>query len=184
MSFAYNSTLNKATGFSPFYLIFGRSSRLPIDSMFDIEVDGDTRRYKTYEQFVNTWKASMQEALIIVNNVTKRNRRSGTAYYNKKVFGSDIHIGDRILLRNLGERGDTGKLRSYWEDVVTTKDTKLQVFTIKPEEGGRERKVHRTTEQIAISFLVNSNRDYVLVWGSKIGNPTKLVYSKVSCDLR
>ena len=40
----------------------------------------------------------------------------------------------------------TGKLRAYWEDkiyVVTTKDTKLPLFTIKPEEGGQERKVHR-----------------------------------------
>ena len=70
MFFAYHSTINKATGFSPFYLMFGQSSRLPIDSMFDMEADGNKRRHKTYEQFVNTWKASMQ-VLTIVKNVTK-----------------------------------------------------------------------------------------------------------------
>ena len=46
----------------------------------------------------------------------------------------------------MGERGGAGKLRSYWEEkiyVVATKDTQLPVFTIRPEEGGRERRVPR-----------------------------------------
>ena len=87
----------------------------------------------------------MQEALAIVNNITKQNRKRSTAYYHNKVFGSEIQIGDRVLLRNMGERGGAGKLRSYWEEkiyVVATKDTQLPVFTIRPEEGGRERRVH------------------------------------------
>lgn len=37
LTFAYNSTRNKATGFSPFYQMFGRQSRLSIDSMFQID---------------------------------------------------------------------------------------------------------------------------------------------------
>ena len=146
MSFAYNSTVNKATGFSPFYLMFGRSSRLPIDLIFGIDVDGNKQRHKTHDQFVNTWETSMQEALKIVDDTTKQNRRRSTVYYNKKVFGSEIQIGDRVLLRNMGERGGTGKLRSYWEEkiyVVVNKDIKLPIFTIRPEEGGRERGVHR-----------------------------------------
>ena len=34
--FAYNNTTNKSTRYSPFFLMFGKSSKLPVDSIFDI----------------------------------------------------------------------------------------------------------------------------------------------------
>ena len=34
--FAYNNTINKSTRYSPFFLMFGKSSKLPVDSIFDI----------------------------------------------------------------------------------------------------------------------------------------------------
>ena len=49
--FAYNSTINKSTSFSPFFLMFGRSSWLPIDSM--VSVDISVTEKKTYNQFVS-----------------------------------------------------------------------------------------------------------------------------------
>ena len=35
LSFVYNCTRNDSTGFSPYYLLFGRNPRLPVDLMFE-----------------------------------------------------------------------------------------------------------------------------------------------------
>ena len=37
LTFAYDSTVNKSTGFTPFYLMLGRASHLPMDNMFEIQ---------------------------------------------------------------------------------------------------------------------------------------------------
>ena len=49
LMFAYNGIVNKVTGYSSFFLMVGRSSRLPIDSMFPC--DEMCRRH-----IVNLWR--------------------------------------------------------------------------------------------------------------------------------
>ena len=36
-AFAYNNTINKSTRYSPFFLMFRQSSKLPVDSIFDVQ---------------------------------------------------------------------------------------------------------------------------------------------------
>ncbi len=55
----YNCTKNEATGYAPYYLIFGWSPRLPIDLLFGL---GRDESRDTYDDYANHWKKRMQEA--------------------------------------------------------------------------------------------------------------------------
>lgn len=48
---AYNCTKNYATGFSPYFLMFGREARLPTDLCFGISSDGENE--VKYHQYVD-----------------------------------------------------------------------------------------------------------------------------------
>ena len=144
--FAYNSTINKSTGYSPFFLMFGRSSRLPIDSMFTF--DTGVTNQKTYDQFVTDWKNQMNEAIQIAQQKANKAAEQNRHQYDKKIHGDDIVVGDRVLLRNFSEKGGTGTLRALWENtiyVVVGKEDNLPVYRIKPEnsKGTSIKKVHR-----------------------------------------
>lgn len=45
-----------------FYLMFGRSSYLPIDSMFRLNDTTNSNVVDTYDEYVTTWKKMMDEA--------------------------------------------------------------------------------------------------------------------------
>ena len=146
LSFAYNVTVNKTTGFSPYELMFGRKPRLPIDSIFQLDPEiSDKGVKKSYVKFAREWSESMQQAFDIASKNADKSGKYNKEHYDKKLKGADVVIGDRVLLINR-EKGGTGKLRTFFEDavyVVVSKDEDLPVVTIKYEEGGPERRVHR-----------------------------------------
>ena len=145
LAFAYNVTVNSATNFSPYYLVFGREPRLPVDSLFEAIEDDQLKIRKSYEEYTEEWRRSMNQAFEIANqNREKVNQRNKT-HYDKKVRGVELVVGDRVLSRNR-EQGGTGKLRSYWEDTVyrvVDKCDGIPVLVIKPEGGGRKKRIHR-----------------------------------------
>ena len=105
---AYNCTVNETTGYLPFYLLFGRSPRLPIDVILDV---GNNHE----REDVKSWVKGMQEAYQVAQQraeecASRAKRRDGL-----KLRSVALKRGDRVLVRNMGERGGSGKLRSHWE---------------------------------------------------------------------
>ena len=47
----------------------------------------------------------MQEAYLVAGNSAKKNAKLGKKSYDKKMFGATLSVGDRVLVRNLSERG-------------------------------------------------------------------------------
>ena len=112
LMFAYNSTVNKATGFSPFFLLFGRDSLLPIDCLLPMEPK--RLNQKTYNEFVKDWKSMMKEAYQVVYSQMAKVGAYNKNYYDKRIKCVDIEIGDHVLVRNV-HKDEAGKIKSHWE---------------------------------------------------------------------
>ena len=52
--------------------MFGRQSRLPIDSIFQTDTVSPDLKNQTHKQFVNDWRNSMKEAFEIANMNIKK----------------------------------------------------------------------------------------------------------------
>lgn len=108
---AYNCTRSDSTGYSPFYLLFGRSPRLPVDLIFGPSL-GEAG--VTHTECVDKCKSAMKEAYSLALKNTSKSATDGKQEYGWKERFSKLQPGDRVLVQNLSQRGGPGRLRSYW----------------------------------------------------------------------
>lgn len=149
---AYNCTRNDSTGFSPYYLMFGREARLPVDLCFEtpIEAEEEVRHWQYVEKLRDNLKHAYQLAVENSDGVHQRNKRR----YDAGVHPHQLAEGDRVLVRAFG---DKGKLKDKWDSqpyVVLQKLPNLPVYRLQPERGNRAIKILHRDHLLPIGCLV------------------------------
>lgn len=132
---AYNCTPNEATGFSPYYLMFGRHARMPVDLCFGTSSDNTTK--ETYLKYVTEMKKELKAAYELAECAAAKQNKGNKQRYDKKIKFTQLLPGDRVLIRNLGLQGKH-KLADRWVStpyVVESQMSNLPVFRLKPEDG-------------------------------------------------
>lgn len=143
---AYNCTRNDTTGETPFYLMFGRQPRLPIDLCFGIDPVG--HNHKTHQKYVRDLRLRLKHAYECAKRETEKSQLANKRRWDQKIVASSLEEGDRVLIRNVNLRGKH-KLADRWEPrvyvVLRQVGEDLPVYVVRPEdsENESERTVHR-----------------------------------------
>ena len=134
---AYNSTPHDATGFSPYFLMFGREARLPIDNQLPRE-----RPLQTVEDV----KEALDAAWISAQANSKAAKEKSKQYYDRKVKGACLEPGDRVLVRRCAFDGPH-KLKDRWSQevylVIDKPNADTPVYKVRPVGGGGTSTLHR-----------------------------------------
>ena len=89
----------------------------------------------------------MEEAFSIARKNSTKSGNYNKEYYDRKVKEVEIVVGDHVLVRNMRERGGTGKLRNHWESEifeVEEKKENLPVYSVRNLNNKKDvRSLHR-----------------------------------------
>ena len=164
---AYNCTKHESTEYSPFFLMFGRQPRLPVDLLLGSADDNEDGN--TYEDYVNTLRDRLRSAYDLAASHVAKAQKSQKQRYDLKARCNRVVIGDRVLIRNVGLQGKN-KLADRWKEdvflVISQPQPEIPVFEVKPEAGrGRKRVLHRNLllPISSIPVVENSDKPEVIV---------------------
>lgn len=151
LTFAYNCTVHETTGFAPFYLMFGRIPRLPVDLVFRNVLHDDA--ICDYHTYVKSLVEDLRSAMLMAEKNTSAEQKHQCDQYNKRVKGHPLSVGDQVLVANKGARGKR-KLSDKWEPVMYTvvaSKPALHIYRVR-DRHGNERVVHRNL-LLDVNFL-------------------------------
>ena len=107
---SYVCTRNDCRRYAPFYIIFGRHPRLPIDVALGIH-PVDEAKSQGLPLFVENLRTAYDIASMHAEKASKRYKK----VYDAKIRESILQVGDRVLVRKLGIKGKK-KLEDRWEE--------------------------------------------------------------------
>lgn len=141
---AYNCTQNESTGYSPYFLMFGREARMPVDLCFGVSSDGSSVR--SYLRYVQNLRRDLQVAFQLAESAAGKKNQGNKRRYDQRVRYVPLAAGDKVLIRNLGLQGKH-KLADRWSSIpyiVENKMSELPVYRLRPENGdGPVKVLHR-----------------------------------------
>lgn len=145
VTYAYNTTIHQSTGMSPYFLMFGREPRLPIDFLLgagEDESDGQG------EDWVQEHQGLLEDSYRHVRERLLMRREYRDQRHQDQVRDPPLSEGDIVYVRNRGVKG-RNKIQDVWNStpyrVIQCPPEHGVVYSITPAaQGGPVRNLHRT----------------------------------------
>ena len=169
---AYNGTRSAVTGYSPYFLLFGRKSRMPVDCLFPTL--RDSPHQAKMEVSVVAMQKRLKEAFAVARHLTSQEAARQRRYYDRKAGAVALQPGDVVMVRADGFVGKR-KVKDRWEDGGFIVESQLEdwpVYKVRcPTSDARQKPKYRILHRNRLLLVTNEDDPVV---------PGQLAQAKVS----
>ena len=145
LTHAYNCTRHSVTGHSPFYLMFGRHPRLPVDVEFGIhKIENDVSFSKS--KFIDRLHKCLGHAYRKARTFAGKESERQKTLFDRKSKDLRLKPGDIVLVRKTAWQA-RHKIQNKWEDndhvVILQQNPEIPVYRVRNVVTKQEKTLHR-----------------------------------------
>ena len=115
---AYNATRSLITGYLPYFLMFGRRPRLPVNLLFPTVRRDENSRIT--DEYVTSLYDKLKLALVSARDTALLEAQRQKQLYDCRAGAVELHPGDKVLVKLDAFRGQRRKLKNRWGDALYT----------------------------------------------------------------
>ena len=155
---AYNATRSAVTGYSPYYLLFSRRPRIPVDYLFPTL--RDSPHQTKMEVSVVAMQKRLKEAFTVARHLTSEEVARQCCYYDHKAGAVALQPGDVVMVRTDGFVGDR-KVKDRWEDGGFIVESQLEdwpVYKVKcPTSDARQKPKYQILNRNCLLLITDED---------------------------
>ena len=168
----YNGTHLAVTGYSPYFLLFGRKSRMPVDCLFPTL--HDSPHQAKMEVSVVAMQKRLKEAFAVARHLTSQEAARQRHYYDRQAGAVALQPGDVVMVHTDGFVGKR-KVKDQWEDGGFIVESQLEdwpVYKVRcPTSDVKQKPKYRNLHRNCLLLVTNEDNPVV---------PGQLAQAKVS----
>ena len=153
---AYNATHSAVTRYSPYYLLFGRRPRIPVDYLFPTLCD--LPHQTKVEVSVAAMQKRLKEAFTVARHLTSEEADKQCRYYDCKAGAVALQPGDVVMVCTNGFVGKR-KVKDRWEDGGFIVESQLEdwpIYGVKcPTSDDRRKPKYRILHRNRLLLVTN-----------------------------
>ena len=145
MTHAYNCTKHASTTYSPYYLMFGRHPRLPIDVAFGLHKPNCSDNCSK-SRYIQKLRRRLNYAHKKASKYSSEEAQKYKTSYDKNVKGPQLQVNDLVLVKIVAHKA-RHKIQDKWESeeytVIEQPIPGTPVYRVRPVTGTKVRTLHR-----------------------------------------